>query len=142
MRPLCCNLHPSTYILALHYTMYLLTANAQMQSACDLHADVCCAGVCPEPRMGHVAVVLGNSIVVHGGRTSPDQALEDVWAAQLPDGPLSAVTWAKIEPAALQPNARHRHSAVLLESEDEASTKRAHDLDTFVGFLCTSRLSS
>ena len=70
-----------------------------------------------------MAFVLGNSIVVHAGRTSPDQALGDVWAAQLPDGPRCTMTWTHLEPAALQPNARYRHSAVLLNSVDEASTE-------------------
>ena len=97
----CCKSHPSTYATALHYNMYLLTGTAQMQSCCNVYPDAWHAGICPESRMGHLAVALENSIVVHGGRTSPDQALEDVWAAQLPDGPLSAVAWTKLELAAL-----------------------------------------
>lgn len=69
--------------------------------------------------MGHVATILASSLVVHGGRTSPDQALADVWTAQLPSCPSSALAWAKLEPSAVRPAARHRHSGVLVESPAE-----------------------
>ena len=80
--------------------------------------------------MGHVATILGNSLVVHGGRTSPDQALADVWTAQLPHDPSSALTWARLKPSALQPAARHRHTAVLVKSRAEVNIDTVYPYPT------------
>ena len=89
-----------------------------------------------------MAVIFGDSLVVHGGRTSPDQALADIWEAQLPQDPSSALTWAKLEPAALQPAARHRHSAVLVNRWAEASTctKFCSSINSSIDRVCSDKL--
>ena len=81
----------------------------------------CLVGNRPEARIGHVAAVLGDTMVVHGGRTAPDQALADVWALDLPISAGSRLAWRRLEPSAAPPAARHRHSAVVLHSEAQAS---------------------
>lgn len=70
--------------------------------------------------MGHVAACLGSTLVVHGGRTSPDQALDDLWAADLPSKPDTALTWRKMEATLCGPGPRYRHSAALARSETQA----------------------
>ena len=62
--------------------------------------------------MGHVSAVIGDTLVVHGGRTSPDQALADVWACHLGANPDGTLAWQKLSPSVLEPAARHRHFAV------------------------------
>lgn len=69
--------------------------------------------------MGHVAAVLGGTLVVHGGRTSPDQALADVWACHLGANPDGTLAWQKLSPSVLEPAARHRHSAVTAQFSDQ-----------------------
>jgi len=72
--------------------------------------------------MGHVAAILGDCLVVHGGRTSPDQALADVWAIRLPSSGSAPMTWTRFDASDDQPSGRHRHSAVLVESSAEVSS--------------------
>ena len=73
--------------------------------------------------MGHVAAILGDSLVVHGGRTSPDQALADVWAIRLPSSHSASMSWTRLDASDNRPSGRHRHSAVLVESSAEVSLK-------------------
>ena len=68
-----------------------------------------------------MAAILGDTMVVHGGRTAPDQALADAWALDLPSSSCSPLAWRRLEPSATQPAARHRHSAVVAYSEAQAS---------------------
>ena len=86
----------------------------------DLQQLPCTTGSRPEPRMGHVAAILGDTMVVHGGRTAPDQALADVWALDLPSNTCSPLAWRRPESSAMQPAPRHRHSAVVARSESQA----------------------
>jgi hypothetical protein len=69
-------------------------------------------GVSPEERMGHVAAVVGGTLVAHGGRTSPDRALSNVWACHLGANPHGTLAWQALSPLVLEPAARHRHSAI------------------------------
>lgn len=81
-----------------------------------------------------MAAVLGNTMVVHGGRTAPDQALADVWALDLPNSSGSPLAWRRLEPSALQPAARHRHSSMVAHSQAQASLL----LGTLTSSFCLS----
>ena len=62
--------------------------------------------------MGHSAVLLGNLLVIFGGRMSPAQPLADVWALDLPSH-----TWQCIACKGDPPAARYRHTAVAFGSQ-------------------------
>lgn len=64
-------------------------------------------GPMPPARMGHSAVMFGEDLVIFGGRISPAQPLNDVWALHLPNR-----TWRSIQCKGSPPPPRFRHSAV------------------------------
>ncbi|BDA41177.1 probable tRNA wybutosine-synthesizing protein 5 at C-terminar half [Coccomyxa sp. Obi] len=77
----------------------------------------------PGPRMGHVAAILSSTMLVHGGRTAPDQALGDLWLLDLTPSkhtssshkrPMSeeGAQWMQVDAKGTPPPPRHRHSAV------------------------------
>ncbi|DBA73560.1 TPA: hypothetical protein ACH3X2_009802 [Trebouxia sp. C0005] len=68
-------------------------------------------GPCPPSRMGHTAVLYDSTLVVFGGRISPAQPLNDVWALDVP-----SCTWHCIHCKGIAPSARFRHTAVAFGS--------------------------
>ncbi len=71
--------------------------------------------------MGHAAAALSGSMLVHGGRTAPDQALGDLWLLDLSpkrtssgesSGAGHAARWVCVDAKGTPPATRHRHSAV------------------------------
>lgn len=52
----------------------------------------------PCPRMGHAVALLGDYVVLIGGRTSPAQPLNDVWALHLP-----TMTWHAVSTRVMSP---------------------------------------
>ena len=80
-----------------------------------------CLGPGPAARVGHVAAALSGSMLVHGGRTAPDQALGDLWLLDLSPkrtssgestGTGDAARWVCVDAKGTPPATRHRHSAV------------------------------
>ncbi|CAL8466532.1 g6068 [Coccomyxa elongata] len=77
----------------------------------------------PGPRMGHAAAIVSSSMLVHGGRTAPDQPLGDLWLLNLakPNHDNSSrqcsveeegTWWVRVDAEGTPPLPRHRHSAV------------------------------
>ena len=64
-------------------------------------------GQLPPARMGHSAVLFGEDLVIFGGRISPAQPLNDVWALHLP-----TCAWRSVQCKGSPPPARFRHTAV------------------------------
>lgn len=73
--------------------------------------------------MGHAAAILSSSMLVHGGRTAPDQPLGDLWLLNLakPNHSNSSTRcsvdeegarWVRVDAEGTPPSPRHRHSAV------------------------------
>lgn len=83
------------------------------------------AGVTPPACMGHTAVLFGTTLVLFGGRISPAQPLNDVWALHLP-----TCTWRCIECKGPAPSARFRHTAVACGSSLQVS-HQTHDHNCF-----------
>ena len=69
------------------------------------------AGCCPPARMGHTAVLFDSTLVIFGGRISPAQPLNDIWALDIP-----SCTWHCIHCKGVAPSARFRHTAVTFGS--------------------------
>ncbi len=61
--------------------------------------------------MGHTAVLFDSTLVIFGGRISPAQPLNDVWALDIP-----TYTWRCIHCKGVAPSARFRHTAVAFGS--------------------------
>ena len=93
------------------------------------------AGPQPKPRMGHAAAVLGQTMLIQGGRESPESPLNDLWALDLnPRGNKKtaqrlrgtraegggaasagrALSWRPVEAKGMPPEPRHRHTAVAV----------------------------
>jgi len=84
-----------------------LTVHSPLLQRCLLIA----AGPCPPARMSHTAVLFDSTLVVFGGRISPAQPLDDVWALD-----ISTCTWRCIHCKGVAPSARFRHTAVAFGS--------------------------
>ena len=84
-----------------------LTVHSPLLQRCLLIA----AGPCPPARMGHTAVLFDSTLVIFGGRISPAQPLNDVWALDIP-----ICTWQCIHCKGVAPSARFRHTAVAFGS--------------------------
>ena len=76
-------------------------------SKCLLNA----AGPCPPARMGHTALLCDSTLVIFGGRISPAQPLNDVWALDIP-----SCTRRCISCKGVAPSARFRHTTVAFGS--------------------------
>ncbi|KAK9916814.1 hypothetical protein WJX75_007384 [Coccomyxa subellipsoidea] len=79
------------------------------------------SGPGPPVRMSHVAATLSASMLVHGGRAAPDQALGDLWLLDLSAkrsssaahvGREASAQWVCVDAEGIPPAPRHRHSAV------------------------------
>lgn len=62
--------------------------------------------------MGHSAVLLSNTLIIFGGRISPAQPLNAVWALD-----LDTFTWRSIACKDAAPAPRFRHTAVAFGSQ-------------------------
>ena len=72
--------------------------------------------------MGHAAAILSSSMLIHGGRTAPDQALGDIWLLNLARSKTAysqgchaeeeCAEWMRVDAEGTPPSPRHRHSAV------------------------------
>ena len=86
-----------------------------------LLADTCqlsfsSTGPGPAARMGHSAVLFEHTLVIFGGRISPAQPLDDVWALD-----LASWSWRSIACKGGGPAARFRHTAVACGSRLKVS---------------------
>ncbi|KAL0023672.1 hypothetical protein WJX77_012323 [Trebouxia sp. C0004] len=78
-------------------------------------------GPCPPARMGHTAVLFDSTLVIFGGRISPAQPLNDVWALDIP-----TCTWRCIPCKGVAPSARFRHTAVAFGSHLQDGVMTVH----------------
>ncbi len=88
--------------------------------------------------MSHVAATLSASMLVHGGRAAPDQALGDLWLLDLSAkrsssaahvGREASVQWVCVDAEGTPPAPRHRHSAVSVGGSLKVRRKLLSPLD-------------
>ena len=89
------------------------------------------AGPCPPARMGHTAVLFDSTLVIFGGRISPAQPLNDVWALDIP-----SCTWCCIHCKGVAPSARFRHTAVAFGSRLQVCCSVCQHLDLLTAYQC------
>lgn len=66
--------------------------------------------------MGHSAVLVGDSLVIFGGRISPSQPLNDAWSLHLPTW-----TWKAVQCRGNAPQPRFRHTSVAWHTSNQVA---------------------
>lgn len=89
-------------------------------NACTLSQPTI-TGCCPPARMGHTAVLFDSTLVIFGGRITPAQPLNDIWALDIP-----SCTWHCIHCKGVAPSARFRHTAVTFGSRLQGGVMIVH----------------
>ncbi len=89
------------------------------------------AGPCPPARMGHTVVLFDSTLVIFGGRISPAQPLNDVWALDIP-----SCTWQCIHCKGMAPSARFRHTAVAFGSRLQVCCSVCQHFSLLTAYQC------